>query len=107
MDSKNYILAGLLFFYLQCFAQNKLGDTIVNSTPLDEVVISAMHINDSLLNAPAAIGIVSKKDLQRNSLTDISTAINLIPGVYMQSSNITTNRISIRGIGARTPFGTK
>ena len=106
MDSKNYILAGFLFFYLQCFAQNKLGDTIVKSTPLNEVVISAMHINDSLLNAPAAIGIVSKKDLQRNNLTDISTAINLIPGVYMQSSNITTNRISIRGIGARTPFGT-
>lgn len=107
MDLKNFSLSLVLCFCVQYqWAQNKIADTIPTSMRLDEVVISGMHINDSLLNAPAAIGILSKNDLQRNNLTDISTAVNYIPGVHMQSANITTNRISIRGIGARTPFGT-
>lgn len=81
-------------------------DSIPRASTLDEVRISSYHVNDSLLNAPAAIGILSAADLQRNNNADISTALNTIPGVLMQSSNLTTNRISIRGIGARTPYGT-
>lgn len=78
----------------------------IRPTKLDEVRISTLAFNDSLLKAPAAIGILSKADLQRNNLSDISIQINTIPGVLMQSSNLATNRISIRGIGARTPYGT-
>jgi len=98
------ILALGMLLCFQCFFGQKVRDSIPHK--LEEVVISSMHINDSLLNAPAAIGILSPKDLQRNNMTDISTAVNLIPGVLMQSANITTSRISIRGIGARTPYGT-
>ncbi|WP_236353575.1 TonB-dependent receptor family protein [Flavobacterium seoulense] len=70
------------------------------------MVISSLHINNNTLNTPASIGILSKKDLVQNNATDITTVINTIPGVFMQSSNFTTSRISIRGIGARTPYGT-
>ncbi|HMI07704.1 MAG TPA: TonB-dependent receptor [Flavobacterium sp.] len=96
----------ILCFQFGCAQENKALDTVAKGTPLKEILISARHINDSLLNAPAAIGILSENDLQRNNHSDISTAMNTIPGVLMQSSNITTNRISIRGIGARTPYGT-
>lgn len=77
-----------------------------NATPLGEILISSFHVNDSLMNAPASIGMLSKADLQHNNGCDISTPVNTIPGVWMQSSNIATNRISIRGIGARTAYGT-
>lgn len=100
--NKNYFLL-LLLFTLKSFSQS---DTIPKGEILKEVTISNFHINDSLLNAPASIGILSQKELQANNNTDISIAINRIPGVYMQSANLTTNRISIRGIGARTPYGT-
>ena len=100
--NKNYFLI-IIFFCLKSFSQS---DTIPKGEILKEVTISTFHINDSLLNAPASIGILNEKDLQSNNHTDISTAINRIPGVYMQSANVTTNRISIRGIGARTPYGT-
>ena len=103
MSLKKIAALGTLLCF-QCFFGQNVRDSVPNK--LQEVVISSMHINDSLLNAPAAIGILSPKDLQRNNLTDISAAVNLIPGVNMQSANITTNRISIRGIGARTPYGT-
>ncbi|MEP7094071.1 MAG: TonB-dependent receptor [Flavobacterium sp.] len=109
MILKNYcLLYFALLFFQTINAQNKEGKTIdsLKTEKLEEVVISPFHINKNLQNAPASIGILSKKDLLRNNTTDISTVINTIPGVFMQSANLTTTRISIRGIGARTPYGT-
>ncbi|WP_116787092.1 TonB-dependent receptor [Flavobacterium psychrotrophum] len=70
------------------------------------VIISNYHISNRPLDAPASISIVSAKDIQRNDNTNIATVLNTLPGVQMQSGAINTNRISIRGIGARTPYGT-
>lgn len=86
-------------------AQNA-GDTISQNKPLKEIIISGYHINDSLLNAPASVSILSASDIQRNNLSDIAPVLNTVAGVFMQSGAINTNRISIRGIGARTPYGT-
>ena len=96
-----------IFVSLNTFAQEK-GKTIdtLKTEKLEEVVISPLHINTNLLDAPASIGILSKSQLLQNNTTDITTVINTIPGVFMQSSNFTTSRISIRGIGARTTYGT-
>ncbi|WP_290840703.1 TonB-dependent receptor [Flavobacterium sp.] len=88
--------------HISVFAQT---DSI-SSLRLEPVTISRFHVSDSLLDAPAAIGVVSSADLKRNNNVDISPAINRISGVLMQSGSLNTNRISIRGIGARTPFGT-
>lgn len=104
MFDKNILILGMLLCFQNFFSQ--ANDSVAHANPLKEVVISSMHLNDSLMNAPASIGILSEKYLQRNNATDISAAVNLIPGVLMQSANVTTNRISIRGIGARTPYGT-
>jgi iron complex outermembrane recepter protein len=109
MILKKYCFLFLAFFIFKTIeAQEKEGKTIdsVKTRKLDEVVISPLHINNRLQNTPATIGILSKKDLLQNNATDISTVINTIPGVFMQSSNFTTTRISIRGIGARSPYGT-
>lgn len=97
------LFAILLLFSVRLSAQQ---DTINTAKQLKEVRISSYHINDSLLNAPAAISTLSAADLQRNDNTNIAYALNTLPGVYMQSGSINTNRISIRGIGARTPYGT-
>jgi iron complex outermembrane receptor protein len=101
---KKYICFIAVFFGINMLSA-QVSDTL-KPTPLQTVYISKLHINDSLQNAPASIGILSKNDLVRNNNSDISIAVNTVPGVYMQSSNFTTNRISIRGIGARTPYGT-
>ncbi|GGB71280.1 TonB-dependent receptor [Flavobacterium suaedae] len=81
-------------------------DSLFNNNQLKEITISDFHINDSLLNAPAAIGVLSVKEIQRNNNTNIAPVLNTLPGVYMQSGAINTNRITIRGIGARTQYGT-
>lgn len=104
----------LLYFLLTCFlniqAQNKEDKDkkrdSVQVEKLNEIIISALHINTRSHDTPASIGILSKNELLQNNTTDITTVINTISGVFMQSANFTTTRISIRGIGARTPYGT-
>jgi iron complex outermembrane receptor protein len=96
----------VFLFSVQWFFAQSGNDSVAVPNRLPEIVISHLHLNDSLLRAPASVGILSSKDLQRNNLTDITPAINQLSGVLMQSGAFNTNRISIRGIGARTPFGT-
>ena len=100
---KKIFLILVVFVCQYSFAQQ---DSIAKNNNLKEVIISSYHINDSLLNAPASVSILSSAQIQRNNLSDISPILNTLPGVFMQSGGINTNRISIRGIGARTPYGT-
>ncbi len=48
----------------------------------------------------------SLKDLNINNSTIITPALNRVPGIYMHSGALNTNRITIRGIGNRSPFAT-
>jgi iron complex outermembrane receptor protein len=73
---------------------------------LNEVVISATRFNQKLLEVPAAVNVISSEQLQRNDETMIMPVINRMPGIMMESGSLNTNRLSIRGIGSRTPYGT-
>lgn len=112
------LLALLLFSFSPIFGQDTIQkhSTIIDTTQIittwttgysiPGVSISRYHISDRPLNAPASISILSAKDIQRNDNSSIAPILNTLPGVQMQSGAINTNRISIRGIGARTPYGT-
>lgn len=86
------------------FTSGHRGKVLLKTTNIEEIVISGYHINDSLQTVPGAVSILA--DLTRNNNADISPLMNTLPGVQMQSGGINTNRISIRGIGARTTYGT-
>lgn len=98
---RKLVLLLFLAMYSAGFAQRDS-----TATSLQEVVINAIQVSDSLLRAPASVAILSEADLQRNNLSDIAPILNSVAGVFMQSGSLNTNRISIRGIGARTPYGT-
>ncbi len=78
----------------------------INPSELSEVVINANHIPKKLKKATATIDIISKEDLQRSHNVDFAPILNRVPGVFMQSGALNTNRITIRGIGSRNLFGT-
>jgi len=105
MIKKSLCLLALSLITVQTFAQQK-KDSIPSANSLKEVIISNYHVSDSLMNAPASVSVLSSADLQRNNNSDISASLNTVAGILMQSGAINTNRISIRGIGARTPYGT-
>lgn len=53
-----------------------------------------------------SISYLNTADIQINNETNIASSLNLIPGVFMHSGALNTNRITIRGIGNRNLFGT-
>ena len=81
-------------------------ETVLDSvTALEEVILyHPAQKNINLGITPSSI--IREKAFQNFSPIDIQGSINQISGVYVLSGAINTNRITIRGVGARTPFGT-
>ncbi|UII30941.1 TonB-dependent receptor [Fulvivirga ulvae] len=77
-----------------------------SETNLQEVIVKASQINEAHREVPGAVNLITRKQLHRNDETTVTPALNRLPGVYMHSGSLNTNRITIRGIGARTPYGT-
>ncbi|NKI26452.1 TonB-dependent receptor [Arenibacter sp. 6A1] len=74
-------------------------------TQLDEVIIIDQRnpLYKTLTIPDKTLG---KKEFQNYSPTDMVSAINQISGIYAISGALNTNRITIRGVGARTLYGT-
>ncbi|MFN7100511.1 MAG: TonB-dependent receptor family protein [Flavobacterium sp.] len=95
----------LCFLLVQCasvtFAQAK-KDTI----SLPEVLLKGRPIQKSVQKTAAAVAILTAADINRSDGLILTPVLNTIPGVSMQQGALNTNRIMIRGIGARAQFGT-
>lgn len=80
-------------------AQN---DSITN---LDEIILLEDFIRKKTIGITpsSSLGIT---DLQQYSPIDFASGLNELSGVYVLSGALNTNRITIRGVGARTPFST-
>lgn len=98
-----WIFLVLFFFNLPIISFAQTDSTIYELPPVN---LADFHISDSILNVPASISVIDGKTVQSNNLVEIAPVLNKVPGVFMQSGSINTNRISIRGMGARTPYGT-
>lgn len=96
-----FIFALILFSCSVVFGQVK-KDTI----SLSEVLLMNSPIQKSIQNSAAAVSIISEKEINQSDGVILTPILNKIPGVYMQQGALNTNRITIRGIGARTQYGT-
>ena len=70
---------------------------------LNEVVITPEFKRESNVLVPTSE--VTQETIEQYSPADLNAAINQTPGVYIQSGAYNTNRITIRGMGARTLYG--
>lgn len=73
---------------------------------LPQLIVSATNNSQKLLEVPGPISVISKNELDRDNQTNIAEPLNRIPGLYMHSGTLNTNRITIRGIGSRSLFST-
>ncbi len=78
-------------------------DSLVSET-LQPIILSATFLKDSGTIAPTTM--ITKEEISQFSPVDLVDVVNQTPGVYIQSGAINTNRITIRGVGSRTLFGT-
>ena len=78
----------------------------IKSTELNEINVNTSQKPQKLKNIPSSISIISQNEIKRNYDISLVPSLNKISGIYMHSGALNTNRITIRGIGARNPYGT-
>ena len=100
--------AGLKFFYLflvglpaMAVAQNELPDTV--ELPLAEVRSS--FVNSRLDQVSGSVSLIPV--VQNGApVAVIASVLDQASGIQIQSGSINTNRITIRGVGSRSPYST-
>jgi iron complex outermembrane receptor protein len=95
-----FCLWNVAFFPLS--AQEVSTDTL----SLPEVPVLSTRRAQPLLAQSLSVSVLRKLELQRAAGLQLAPLLNRVPGVYMHSGALNTNRITIRGIGARTLFST-
>ncbi|MAE85973.1 MAG: TonB-dependent receptor [Flammeovirgaceae bacterium] len=88
---------------------SKTGSVIglkASSTELGSVIVSAGASSQTIYTSPTSISVIDTKLLQRDAPFTTTAALNRTPGVLMQSGTLNTNRLTIRGIGSRSLYGT-
>ncbi|HET7734252.1 MAG TPA: TonB-dependent receptor plug domain-containing protein, partial [Paludibacter sp.] len=78
----------------------------MNRYNLDEVVVTSFRYTQNIRNISAPIQLIGKTKIENNDIGDLSAVLNSVPGLQMQSGTFQTTKITIRGIGSRSPYGT-
>lgn len=73
---------------------------------LSEVVLYSPNIPQNIRQSPAAVALINKSDLDRTDNFNLVQNLNYVPGVYVGQGALNTNKINIRGIGARSQYST-
>ncbi len=76
-----------------------------NSNSLNTVTVTGYESNRRLLETAGAVALLSTRDLQRNSQTDLLPILNTVPGVKMEEEAPGDFKISLRGSALRDPYG--
>ena len=73
---------------------------------LSAVILEASPIKNVLQNAASSVSVITAAAINTTDGVVLTPVLNKIPGLYMQQGGLNTNRITIRGIGARSQYGT-
>ena len=85
-------------------APTSLDDTL----QLNEVIVRGYATNRRLLETPASIGLLTRRDLnQRFGTPTLVPALNTLPGVRADERSPGSYRLAIRGSAIRSPFGVR
>src|SRR6056297_3165886 len=104
----------LLFLYVVAFGQSEKTayppatprDTTALSGEIDEITVTAFRTPYNIYNTPAPVNLITPRQLEIGDAFTPVEALNLVPGVLMHHGTLNTNRLTIRGIGSRTPYAT-
>src|SRR5688572_14250493 len=101
------VFAHLLFFCCDMIYGQVPGDTIpADSTPAFSVIAAPAFVYASSTRNPFSVSTISADKIEKLAEPSIEPLLNAVPGVWMQTGALNTNRISIRGVGYREPFAT-
>lgn len=72
---------------------------------IQEVKVHAFNSEKRLADTPGSIALITSQQLMSEPAFTLAPTVNNVPGVWMQSGSMNTNRLTIRGIGSRSPYG--
>lgn len=102
------ILYSCFFLYITpiLFAQT-IGDVLDPDTVhLDQIVIRGPLLPNKVKNIPSSFVILSNDNITQSVSNTYIDQLNQVAGIFVHSGTMNTNRITIRGIGSRTPYAT-
>lgn len=82
------------------------GQIKKDTIALSEITLKGSPIKNVLQNTASSVAVITAADIAKSDGIILTPVLNKIPGVTMQQGALNTNRITIRGIGARSQFGT-
>ena len=77
-----------------------------SESSLSEIVLRSTIIPQELLETPSAVAVLSGEELERFDETNIMQNFSTVAGVNVQQGALNTNKLSIRGVGARSQYST-
>ncbi|QMW05135.1 TonB-dependent receptor [Spirosoma foliorum] len=101
------LISGFLFPSF-LFAQAPTASSLEDTLQLNEVVVRGYATNRRLLETPASVGLLTRRDLnQRFGAPTLIPALNTLPGVRADERSPGSYRLAIRGSAIRSPFGVR
>lgn len=91
-------------FCLELPTDSLVRDSVRPKVIIDEIVVNAPIIIKSHERWAGSISELDAQQLNSGNSYLLSEQLNRVPGVMMQQGTMSTNRITIRGIGSRTPY---
>lgn len=89
------------------FSQQKVASvSLRDSVALEEIQVTAARYPQSLRSLAAPVQIITREQLQNVPTGDLSAALASVPGVQLQSATFQTLKLTLRGIGSRSQYGT-
>ncbi len=73
---------------------------------LDQINVRGNFNQCPIMQIPSNIGYIQNIDQTLSDGISYMESLNIVPGVFTHTGSLNTNRIIIRGIGSRTPYGT-
>jgi iron complex outermembrane recepter protein len=73
---------------------------------IEQIVIRGNLNEFPIMQIPSAVGYITDLEKQNTGTISYTEHLNSIPGIYAHTGTLNTNRITIRGIGSRTPYNT-
>ena len=81
-----------------------MGSTLVHAQALEEVIVTARKLTESLMDAPVAVSVISGAEMDREGITNLEQLSAKVPSLQLGRSALASS-IYIRGIGSGINLG--
>lgn len=88
-------------------AKDSIRYQSAGDSALQEIVVNAFLSHQHWKAVPAAVAVITSKEMNRYSNTSLVAVLNTVPGLRMEERSPASYRLSVRGSLLRSPFGVR